>query len=90
MTMPLGSHDYKEEMKDTLERSDNREHTMFSPPIFIASQNRSDGSFSTSGLSLPAYRGEYTVYSLSLPAYRGEYTVHVQPPCHRLLKMNYI
>ncbi|KAF6018199.1 C3orf67 [Bugula neritina] len=56
MTMPLGSHDYKEEMKDTLERSDNREQTMFSPPIFIASQNRSDGSFSTSGLSLPAYR----------------------------------
>ncbi|XP_067933834.1 protein CFAP20DC-like [Watersipora subatra] len=46
----IGSHDYKEEMRDTLERSDTRDLTVFSPPISLTQKQSVE--LSTTELSL--------------------------------------
>ena len=52
MSVPMmGTHDYKEEMHDTLERSDTRDNSMFSPPIVIDSKHIDD-SLTSPDLSL--------------------------------------
>lgn len=48
----IGSHDYKEEMQDTLDRSDTRDFSVFSPPIVTASQRKSEEQLSTAELSM--------------------------------------
>lgn len=44
----MGTHDYKDEMHDTLERSDTRDNSVFSPPIV----DRSADNLAHSDLSL--------------------------------------
>lgn len=51
MTTSVPVHDYGEEMQDTLERSDTRDNSMFSPPIVIASQRKSEEQLNSSYLS---------------------------------------
>lgn len=56
----IGSHDYKEEMRDTLERSDTRDLTVFSPPISLTQKQSVE--LSTAELSLSHRLTKGTVF----------------------------
>jgi len=61
----VGAHDYKEEMLDTLDRSDPRDISMFSPPIVYLNQEAGDLNWSQNLISTSESR--FSTFSTPVP-----------------------